>query len=688
MEGKKLNHLSRALPVFLLALALAVGCAKQEPAQQKQEPKQEAKKDEKKAEKKVDNGAVPQVADKAVEKTGEGAAAASVEEEADDTPAAAEAALSKKSAEAAPAAEEKKEERAKDSFRAPAEKRKAGPGTPMAAPEARMERARKLVSSKTSVGIMGADFGAADTAALGDSLAEGVGGIGKTGIVRDPDGIPAGPTKEVPGTEDYQRINENEFKKVVENPLSTFSIDVDTASYANVRRFINQSRMPPLDAVRIEELINYFKYEYAYPEGDVPFSVNTEISQCPWNKQNRLVLVGLQGKTAEPADLPASNLVFLIDASGSMNSPNKMGLLKQGFKMLVQALDENSRIAIVVYAGAAGLALKSTPASDQNAIIGALDQLRAGGSTAGGAGIQLAYKVAKDNFVKGGNNRVILATDGDFNVGASSNAELERMIEEKRKEGIFLSVLGFGMGNYKDSKMETLADKGNGNYAYIDNILEAKKVLVTDLTGTLFTIAKDVKLQIEFNPTKVKEYRLIGYENRVLAKEDFDDDTKDAGELGMGHTVTALYELVPQTGDAAGGEDLKYMKTEVKDGAKSSGELMTVNLRYKAPDADVSKKIEHPVMDDGMALDKTSGNFRWASAVAGFGMLARNSRYSGTLSGDAVLEMARGAKGDDRFGYRAEFIQLIEKAQLLGGLVNRAEAPKKADDDTGEVPAK
>ncbi len=348
-------------------------------------------------------------------------------------------------------------------------------------------------------------------------------------------------------TEQYDHIQENGYLEAMSNPLSTFSIDVDTASYSNVRRFINGSQLPPTDAVRIEEFINYFNYDYPQPDGEHPFSITTEVSTAPWNPAHKLVHIGLQGQQVDKTELPDSNLVFLFDISGSMNDANKLPLLKQGFRLLVEQLTERDRVAIVVYAGAAGLVLPSTSGAEKATILEAIDRLEAGGSTAGGAGIQLAYGQAKENFIPNGNNRIILATDGDFNVGASSDGELVRMIEEKRDDGIFLSILGFGTGNYKDSKMEKLADKGNGNYAYIDTIREAKKVLVSEMAGTLLTIAKDVKIQIEFNPTKVQAYRLIGYENRLLAKEDFTDDSKDAGELGAGHTVTALYEIIPTT---------------------------------------------------------------------------------------------------------------------------------------------
>ncbi len=523
----------------------------------------------------------------------------------------------------------------------------------------------KVALSKSAVRMVGSEWGG-QGGALGLAGAGGAsGGTLSGGIVGGP-GAPPDSFKEVPGTEDYEKVDENEFKEALANPLSTFSIDVDTASYTNARRFIDtMNRLPPADAVRIEEFINYFTYDYPAPTGETPFSVTTEVSTCPWNAETRLVMVGIQGKKLPQEDLPPSNLVFLIDSSGSMRSNYKMPLLKKGFQMLVRQLSSKDRVAIVVYAGSAGLVLPSTPGTDNDAIEGALDKLRAGGSTAGAAGIQLAYKVAQDNFIKGGNNRVILATDGDFNVGAASNAELERLIEEKRDAGVFLTVLGFGMGNYKDSRMETLADKGNGNYGYIDNILEAKKVFVTQMTGTLFTIAKDVKIQVEFNPAKVKSYRLVGYENRMLAKEDFADDTKDAGELGAGHTVTALYEIVPATDGAAGKEELRYVKTEVKDGAATSSELMTIKLRYKMPDGDTSSKIEQPLLDQGVALAKTSNNYRFASSVAMFGMLLRDSTFVGNTTYGKVIEMARTARGDDPHGYRAEFIKIVEKADLL-----------------------
>lgn len=469
-------------------------------------------------------------------------------------------------------------------------------------------------------------------------------------------------------TEGYSTIHENEFLKATKNPLSTFSIDVDVASYANMRRFLNNGQKPPIDAVRIEEMINYFNYEYPQPKGEDPFSVNTEIASCPWNEDHKLVHIGLQGKKIPTDNLPASNLVFLIDVSGSMQDVNKLPLLKSAFKMLVNEMRDEDRIAIVVYAGAAGLVLPSTPGSKKEKIMTALDRLAAGGSTAGGAGIKLAYEVALENFKEDGNNRIILATDGDFNVGASSNAEMERMIEKKRDQGVFLTVVGFGMGNYKDDIMEILADKGNGNYAYIDNIQEAKKVFVNEFGGTLFTIAKDVKFQIEFNPTKVQAYRLIGYENRKLKNEDFNDDKKDAGELGSGHTVTALYEIIPvgiESEFLKSVDPLKYQKSEVVETSSDSRELMTLKLRYKAPNGDKSKLIITPVNDKKQNWENTSDNFRWSAAVAEFGMLLRESQYTQGADIPAVIKLAKGAKGEDEEGYRSEFIRLVESSRFL-----------------------
>jgi len=474
-------------------------------------------------------------------------------------------------------------------------------------------------------------------------------------------------------TEGYSAIHENGFKDVMYNPLSTFSIDVDKASYSNVRRFLNMGQLPPMDAVRIEEMINYFHYDYPEPKGKHPFSVYTEISQCPWNENHQLLHVGLKGKSIDKSELSASNLVFLLDVSGSMSAANKLPLLKQAFRMLVNELRPEDRVAIVVYAGAAGLVLESTPGSKREQIISALDQLQSGGSTAGGAGLKLAYKVAQENFIEDGNNRIILATDGDFNVGSSSNAEMERLIEQKREHGVFMTVLGFGMGNYKDDKMEIIADKGNGNYAYIDNIQEARKVFITEFGGTLFTIAKDVKFQIEFNPARVKGYRLVGYENRLLNDEDFNDDKKDAGEMGAGHTVTALYEVIPAGSDESlkSIDPLKYQSSREKTKATEkvradlSAELMTLKLRYKKPDGNTSTKVEIPVKGKVLDLEETSDNFRFSAAIAEFGLILRNSQYKEDASMEHVIAMAKNSRGEDEEGYRSEFLKLVKLADTM-----------------------
>ncbi|MCX6319886.1 MAG: von Willebrand factor type A domain-containing protein [Bacteroidetes bacterium] len=489
--------------------------------------------------------------------------------------------------------------------------------------------------------------------------------------------------KEEPNREGYDKITENRFLKVTDNPLSTFSIDVDAASYSNVRRLLNQGQLPPAGAVRIEEMVNYFKYEYPQPTVKDPFSIQTEISDAPWNPEHKLVLIGLQGKKIPVESLPASNLVFLIDVSGSMQGPDRLGLVKSSMKLLVDQLREEDKVAMVVYAGAAGLVLPPTSGINKIKIKEAIDNLEAGGSTAGGAGIRLAYKTAKEYFVKKGNNRVILCTDGDFNVGESSDDAMERLIEEERKSGVFLTVLGYGSGNYQDAKMQKLADKGNGNHAYIDGLSEAKKVLVNEFGGTLFTIAKDVKLQIEFNPEKVAGYRLIGYENRMLAKEDFNDDKKDAGELGSGHTVTALYEIIPACVESEflqQVDTLKYQQqVQPLSKTKYAGEIMTVKFRYKAPDGDLSQLIEHPVKDNEIKLAKTSDNFRFAAAVAEFGLLLRNSTFKSSSSYSNVLNLARKAKGTDEEGYRAEFIRMVVNAQTLAKTTT-----DKADDDDSE----
>ncbi|MFC2098513.1 von Willebrand factor type A domain-containing protein [Bacteroidota bacterium] len=468
-------------------------------------------------------------------------------------------------------------------------------------------------------------------------------------------------------TEGYATIHENGYKDVLKQPLSTFSIDVDKASYSNVRRFINQGQLPNIDAVRVEEMINYFSYDYPEPDGKHPFSVYTELSTCPWNEDHQLLHVGLKGKSIDKEALPATNLVFLLDVSGSMNSPNKLPLLKNAFHMLVNELREDDRVAIVVYAGAAGLVLESTPGSEKQKILDAINRLSAGGSTAGGAGLLLAYKVAEENFIEGGNNRIILATDGDFNVGVSSNAEMERLVEKKRENGVFMTVLGFGMGNYKDDKMEIIADKGNGNYAYIDNIMEARKVLVSEFGGTLFTIAKDVKFQLEFNPERVKAYRLIGYENRLLNDEDFNDDKKDAGEMGSGHNVTALYELIPAGSNESitSIDPLKYQSNQKKANVNSNAELLTVKLRYKQPDGTTSTKFEEAVRGKVQELGQTSQSFRFSAAVAEFGLILRDSKFKGGASIEDVIKLAQHSRGDDPEGYRGEFLQIVKTAESL-----------------------
>lgn len=467
--------------------------------------------------------------------------------------------------------------------------------------------------------------------------------------------------------EEYKEIAENSFKTVSETPLSTFSIDVDAASYSNMRRYINKGELPPADAIRTEELINYFTYDYPQPTGNDPVKITTEVGACPWNAKHRLVRIGLKAKEIPTDKLPVSNLVFLIDVSGSMYGPQRLGLVQSSLKLLVNNLREEDRVAIVVYSGSAGEKLPSTSGSDKQKIREAIDELTAGGSTAGGAGIKLAYKIAKQNFVKGGNNRIILCTDGDFNVGVSSNEGLEKLIEQERKSDVFLTVLGYGMGNYKDSKMQVLAEKGNGNHAYIDNLQEANRVLVNEFGATMHTVAKDVKLQIEFNPSQVQAYRLIGYESRLLKDEDFNNDAKDAGEMGAGHTVTAFYEVVPAgvKSDFTGKvDDLKYQKTKPAPTAtNNSKELLTVKLRYKAPDGNTSKKIEHPLIDD--KKEKVSSDFRFASAVAMFGQLLRDSDFKGDATYDKVISLAKTSLDNDEKGYRREFIRLAETAEGL-----------------------
>ena len=472
-------------------------------------------------------------------------------------------------------------------------------------------------------------------------------------------------------TATYDKVEENPFLPTATNPLSTFSIDVDTASYANVRRFINSGSLPPKDAVRVEEMINYFTYDYKEPEGDKPFSIDLDATSCPWEPTHRLLRIGLKGREVANEKRPASNLVFLLDVSGSMMPAERLPLVKQAMRLLVDKLSENDRVAIVIYAGGSGLALKSTPGNEKEKILRALEELQAGGSTNGAEGIELAYKVAADNFIKGGVNRVILATDGDFNIGVTNQGDLIRLIEAKAKTGVFLSVLGVGTDNLKDSTMQKLADKGNGNYAYLDSVEEARKVLVQQINGTLMTIAKDVKIQVEFNPARVASYRLIGYEKRLLRKEDFNNDKVDAGEIGAGHTVTALYEVVPA---GAGATDpatsvppvdpLKYGINRT-DTANASPEMVTVKLRHKKPDGDVSELTEKSFTDNGSKFENAAPDLKFAAAVAEFGMLLRDSQFKGKGSFGAVIEWAQEGKGRDTAGYRAGFIEMARKAETL-----------------------
>ncbi len=476
-----------------------------------------------------------------------------------------------------------------------------------------------------------------------------------------------GPKDERFNTESYDAIEDNRFRAAKENPLSTFSIDVDTASYSNVRRFLQGDELPPSGAVRIEELINYFPYDYPGPQPGNPFSVNVEVSHAPWNSKHQLVRIGLKGRDIPKTERPASNLVFLIDVSGSMQDANKLPLLKRSLRAFVESLAAKDRVSIVVYAGSSGLVLPPTEGAERDRILKALDELEAGGSTNGAEGIQLAYRTARENFIKAGNNRVILCTDGDFNVGVTSQSELVSLIETERASGVFLSVLGFGIGNVKDSTMEKLADKGNGNYAYIDSLSEGRKVLVEQAGATLFTIAKDVKIQVEFNPRLVAGYRLLGYENRLLAKEDFNDDKKDAGEIGAGHSVTAFYELVPvgqPLPDETSVDPLKYQAAAGQ--AALSDELLTVKLRYKSPDGNESRLLEVPVQAGAeIAFDKASQEFQFAAAVAAFGMKLRNSPQSEHIPWQDIQKIARRSLGEDPGSYRAEFLTLVEKARQL-----------------------
>ncbi|ASS48861.1 MAG: hypothetical protein A3D31_06020 [Candidatus Fluviicola riflensis] len=469
-------------------------------------------------------------------------------------------------------------------------------------------------------------------------------------------------------TESYDEFDENPFKAVTKAPLSTFSIDVDKASYSNVRRFINDGVLPPKDAVRIEEMINYFQYDYAEPQDDKPVAFHTAYTTCPWNEGHQLFTIGMQGKNIDVKNAPANNLVFLIDVSGSMQTSDKLDLLKSGLYLLVDQLREQDRVSIVVYAGSSGLVLPSTSGANKTAIKDAIERLTAGGSTAGAEGIELAYETAKKQFIQGGNNRVLLATDGDFNVGISDDGQLIRLIEEKRKDDIFLTVLGFGMGNLKDSKMEKLADHGNGNYAYIDDIMEAKKVLVEEMGGTLVTLAKDVKLQLEFNPEYVKAYRLIGYENRMLNDEDFNNDEKDAGDLGAGQTVTAIYEIIPASSTEVlpSVDSLKYQQIKPrKVTGKVNNELLTIKLRYKSPTGLKSSLMQLPVPATVIPYEQASDNSRFAMAVAAYGMILRDSEHKGTASFDMVLKLAKTAIGNDPNAYRAGFLELVTTSSAL-----------------------
>ena len=465
-------------------------------------------------------------------------------------------------------------------------------------------------------------------------------------------------------TEAYDHIEENRFHRVDADPLSTFSVDVDTASYANVRRFLVDGGLPPAGAVRTEELINYFRFAYPQPSGNDPFSITTELAECPWNPKHRLALIGLQGRALEDRDPAPRNLVFLLDVSGSMMPADKLPLVKTAMRMLTDVLTERDRVAIVVYAGSSGLVLPSTSGDQKERIHEALARLEAGGSTNGAGGIKLAYEVARQHFIRGGVNRVVLATDGDFNVGVTNQSELVDLIERERESGIFLSVLGVGTGNLKDSTMEKLADKGNGNYSYLDSLHEARKVLVREAGGTLETIAKDVKIQVEFNPREVAAYRLIGYENRLLNHQDFNDDKKDAGEIGAGHSVTALYEIVPPgvTIDVANVDPLKYQGEPREARAAASGELLTVKVRYKDPNGETSRLLSRVLMHRPAAM---TANLGFASAVAEFGMLLRESPLRGSASFASLTARARKFVGADDDGYRAQFIQLADRAAML-----------------------
>lgn len=521
------------------------------------------------------------------------------------------------------------------------------------------------------------DLGLSGIGAGGGGRGYGV-GQGRLGGMHMAARSAAMPSPQDFNTENYAHNTDNAFLNVADQPLSTFSVDVDTASYSNTRRFLNSGSLPPKDAIRTEEWLNYFSYDYPEPLATEPFSVTSEVSACPWNASHRLVRLGLKSQQISQAETPARNLVFLLDVSGSMMPENKLPLLKRGLGLLAENLRPKDTISIVVYAGASGLVLPATSGAQRAQVMDALGRLEAGGSTNGGDGIRLAYDTARQHFVKGGINRVILATDGDFNVGTSSEGELQRLIETERKSGVFLTVLGFGDGNVKDSTMEMLADKGNGNYAYIDNLAEARKVLVREAGSTLITIAKDVKLQVEFNPARVASYKLIGYENRLLAKEDFNDDKKDAGEIGAGHAVTALYEVVPRGEKAAPPkvDPLKYQSAAQPAPAATSNELLTVNVRYKAPSSDTSTKLTRVVTDSALPLDQASTDFRFSAAVAEAALVLRGAPDLSGASLDAASALARGALGRDPTGDRHEFVSLLSKASALTPRVATLALPK------------
>ena len=536
-----------------------------------------------------------------------------------------------------------------------------------ALPPAAQQAGKPKAGASGGLGLSGVGLGGGGAGRLGGSHKAAPALPLRAGGVLAPNAAPIERDAQM-NTENYAHIREHSFLSVASQPLSTFSIDVDTASYSNSRRFLTQRTLPPKDAIRIEEWVNYFSYDYAKPTGSAPFAVSAEVTSCPWNDQHKLVRIGIKGQEIREENVPARNLVFLLDVSGSMMSQDKLPLVKRGLSMMTDSLRPQDSIAIVVYAGNSGLVLPATSGRERGKILKALDSLEAGGSTNGGAGIQLAYSVAQQQFKKGGINRVILATDGDFNVGTTSDGELTRLIEDKRKSGVFLTVLGFGTGNTKDSTMETLADKGNGNYAYIDTLAEARKVLVREAGSTLVTIAKDVKLQVEMNPLKVESYKLIGYENRLLAKEDFNDDKKDAGEIGAGHSVTALYEIVPKGALPTSKVDpLKYQAQGAPSAAAASSELMTVNVRYKPPQGDTSTKFSVVVADSDKPISQASDDYRFSVAVANVALLLRGSPHVKQSSLTTARNMAAGAVGSDLHGDRREFLALVDEAKRLRG---------------------